>query len=91
MVDADREFRHQLHKVYGWYTLGVLVFIAFVAWLESRGLRREWIGGGFLLATIAVYATVGVICRTTDTHEYSASTYFISSGAGRYVLSPVVL
>ena len=70
MVDADREFRHQLHKVYGWYTLGVLVFIAFVAWLESRGLRREWIGGGFLLATIAVYATVGVICRTTDTHEY---------------------
>lgn len=60
----------QLHKVYAWYTLGVLVFIAVLAWLESRGLRREWIGGSFLLATMAVYAAIGVICRTGDMDEY---------------------
>ena len=70
MNNADREFSRQLHKVYAWYTLGVLLFIAFLAWLESRGLRREWIGASFLLATIAVYATIGIFCRTTDTNEY---------------------
>jgi cation/acetate symporter len=70
MTNADREFSRQLHKVYAWYTLGVLIFIALLAWLESRGLRREWIGASFLLATIAVYATIGIFCRTTDTNEY---------------------
>jgi cation/acetate symporter len=70
MSDTQREFRTQLHKVYGWYTLGVLAFIATLAWLESRGLRREWIGGSFLLATVAVYSAIGVICRTTDMNEY---------------------
>jgi cation/acetate symporter len=70
MLNVQREFRMQLHKVYAWYTLGVVLFIAVLAWLESRGLRREWIGGSFLLATIAVYATIGVICRTGDMDEY---------------------
>jgi cation/acetate symporter len=64
------EFCKQLHKVYGLYTLGVIVFIALLAWLEQRGLRREWIGGSFLLATLAVYATIGVLCRTADMNEY---------------------
>ena len=64
------EFSKQLHKVYGLYTLGVIAFIALLAWLEQRGLRREWIGGSFLLATLAVYATIGVLCRTADMNEY---------------------
>ncbi len=68
--DYQKEFQQQLHKVYGWYTLGVLLFIALVAWLEHKGLRREWIGGSFLLATLAVYATIGVLCRTADMNEY---------------------
>jgi cation/acetate symporter len=70
MSNTQREFQAQLHKVYGWYTLSVLVFIATLAWLESRGLRREWIGSSFLLATVAVYSAIGVICRTTDMNEY---------------------
>jgi cation/acetate symporter len=67
---APREFETQLHRVYGWYTLGVLLFIALLAWLEQRGMRREWIGGSFLMATVAVYAAIGVLCRTADTNEY---------------------
>ncbi len=67
---SPREFEKQLHKAYGWYTLGVLLFIALLAWLEQRGLRREWIGGSFLMATIAVYAAIGVLCRTADMNEY---------------------
>jgi cation/acetate symporter len=70
IAGVQREFQSQLHKAYGWYTLGVLAFIAVVAWLEQRGLRREWIGGSFLMATILVYATIGVLCRTTDMNEY---------------------
>lgn len=67
---GQREFNSQLHKAYGWYTLGVLAFIALLAWLEQRGLKREWIGGSFLMATIAVYAAIGVFCRTADMNEY---------------------
>ncbi len=67
---GQAEFSSQLHKVYGAYTLGVLVFVALLAWLEQRGLKREWIGVSFLLTTIAVYAAIGVICRTTDMNEY---------------------
>jgi cation/acetate symporter len=67
---GQREFSSQLHKVYGWYTLGVLAFIALLAWLEQRGLKREWIGGSFLMATIAIYAAIGVLCRTADMNEY---------------------
>lgn len=67
---GQREFSAQLHKAYGWYTLGVLAFIALLAWLEQRGLKREWIGGSFLMATIAVYAAIGVFCRTADMNEY---------------------
>jgi cation/acetate symporter len=67
---SPRDFEKQLHKVYGWYTLGVLVFIVVLAWLEQRGMRREWIGGSFLMATVAVYAAIGVLCRTADTNEY---------------------
>jgi cation/acetate symporter len=67
---TQREFTAQLHKAYGCYTLGVLAFIALLAWLEQRGLKREWIGGSFLMATIAVYAAIGVFCRTADMNEY---------------------
>jgi cation/acetate symporter len=67
---SPREFETQLHKAYGWYTLGLLVFIGALAWLEQRGMRREWIGGSFLMATVAVYAAIGVLCRTADANEY---------------------
>ncbi len=70
IAHSQREFQNQLHKVYGSYTLGVVLFIALLAWLEQRGLRREWIGASFLLATVAVYATIGVLCRTADMNEY---------------------
>jgi cation/acetate symporter len=69
-LPGQREFASQLHKAYGLYTLGVLAFIALLAWLEQRGLKREWIGGSFLMATIAVYAAIGVLCRTADMNEY---------------------
>jgi len=63
-------FKKQLNKVYGWYTGGFLVFIVVLAILEQFGLPRQWIGFIFLIATVALYAGIGVMSRTSDASEY---------------------
>jgi cation/acetate symporter len=67
---ANKAFKQQLNKVYKWYTGGFLVFIAVLAVLEQMGLPRQWIGFIFLFATVALYAGIGVMSRTTDASEY---------------------
>jgi len=68
---ADKKaFKAQLNKVYGWYTGGFLGFIIVLAVLEQMGLPRSWIGFIFLLATVALYAGIGVMSRTSDASEY---------------------
>jgi len=66
----QRAFRQQLHKVYGWYTGGFIAFIVVLAVLEQMGLPRNWIGFIFLLATVLLYAGIGIMSRTTDAAEY---------------------
>jgi cation/acetate symporter len=68
--DANRAFKTQLNKVYKWYTGGFFVFVVVLAILEQLGLSREWIGFIFLLATIGLYAGIGIMSRTTDAAEY---------------------
>ncbi len=63
---ANRAFKQQLNKVYGWYTGGFIVFILALAVLEQMGLPRNWIGLIFLFATVALYAGIGIMSRTTD-------------------------
>ena len=41
-----------------------------LAVLEQVGLPRNWIGLIFLLATVALYAGIGVMSRTSDAAEY---------------------
>jgi cation/acetate symporter len=65
-----RAFRRQLHKVYTWYTGGFIVFVLFLALLEQLGMSGRWIGLVFLLATVALYAGIGVMSRTSDAAEY---------------------
>ena len=65
-----RAFEKQLHKVYGWYTGGFLAFIIVLAILEQFGMPRQWIGFTFLIATVALYAGIGVMSRTSDASEY---------------------
>ena len=68
--DSNRAFKQQLNKVYKWYTGGFFVFVVVLALLEQMGLSREWIGLIFLLATIGLYAGIGIMSRTTDAAEY---------------------
>ncbi len=68
---ADKgAFKRQLNKVYGWYTGGFIAFIIVLAILEQFGLPRNWIGFIFLLATIGLYAGIGIMSRTSDATEY---------------------
>src|SRR5687767_15445334 len=67
---ANRAFKSQLNKVYGWYTGGFIAFILILAVLEQMGLPRTWIGFTFLLATVALYAGIGIMSRTSDAAEY---------------------
>jgi cation/acetate symporter len=67
---ANRAFKSQLNKVYTWYTGGFVVFVAVLAVLEQMGLSRKWIGLIFLIATVLLYAGIGVMSRTTDASEY---------------------
>ncbi|WP_088280130.1 sodium:solute symporter family protein [Ideonella sp. A 288] len=67
---GNKAFKDQLSKVYGWYTGGFLVFVVALAILEQMGLPRNWIGFIFLLATVGLYAGIGIMSRTTDAAEY---------------------
>ena len=67
---ANRAFKKQLNKVYFFYTGGFFTFVILLAIMEQMGLKREWIGFIFLLATIGLYAGIGIMSRTTDATEY---------------------
>ena len=63
-------FARQLRRYYGIYTLGFAVFVVLLAIGESMGLSQQLIGHVFLFVTIAIYATIGVLSRTSDVSEY---------------------
>ena len=69
-AQASRRFARQLHWRYALFTLGVVLFIGALAVLERNGWPRHWIGGSFLIATVLVYAGIGLMSRTTDEAEY---------------------
>ena len=69
-VLSAKQFKAQLHRIYSWFTLGFVLFVALLAGLERSGMPRAWIGLTFLLSTIALYAGIGVMSRTTDATEY---------------------
>src|SRR5688572_12707267 len=66
----NRAFRKQLNKVYGLYTGGFIAFIILLAVLEQMGMSRNAIGITFLIATVGLYAGIGIMSRTTDAAEY---------------------
>ena len=67
--DAE-QFRRRLNRIYLLYTAGFIAFVAVLAVLEQFGLSKRWIGITFLLATVVLYAVIGVLSRTTDPAEY---------------------
>ena len=67
---SQRAFRQSLKKYYGIYTGGFIAFVIVLAIAEQLGMPNRWIGYSFLLATILLYAIIGVVSRTADVAEY---------------------
>ncbi|AWB34157.1 sodium:solute symporter family protein [Orrella marina] len=63
-------WRAGLIRAYAFYAFGFIVLIGVLAAFETLGLAREWIGYIFLLVTVLMYATIGIVCRTSDPVEY---------------------
>jgi cation/acetate symporter len=68
--ETQQAFTARLKRVYAWYTVGVIGFVLLLGWAEQVGLTRNWIGYIFLLATVVLYAAIGVMSRTTNAAEY---------------------
>ena len=64
-----RRFR-RLSKYYLYFTACFAAFLLALTMLESEGMPRAWIGYLFMFATIALYATIGVLSRTSNVAEY---------------------
>ena len=67
---TNKGFKQQLGKVYTWYTGGFIAFVVVLGILEQMGLPRNYIGFIFLIATVLLYAGIGVMSRTSDAAEY---------------------
>jgi len=68
--EANAAFKKGLNKVYGWYTGGFISFVIVLGIAEQMGLSRAAIGLIFLGATVALYAGIGIMSRTSDAAEY---------------------
>jgi cation/acetate symporter len=69
-VSVQARFAGRLRRYYLWFTVGLIVFLIALGFLERAGLPRPWIGYIFIFAIIAMYASIGVMARTTDVVEY---------------------
>jgi cation/acetate symporter len=69
-ASTQRGFKRQLRKVYAWYAGGFVVFVIVLGLLERMNLPRNYIGLTFLLATVLLYAGIGIMSRTADAVEY---------------------
>lgn len=66
----DRSPHHHLHRRYALFALSFVALVAGLGLAERFGLPKAWIGYTFLGTTVAVYAVIGILCRTTDPAEY---------------------
>jgi cation/acetate symporter len=67
------EIRSESKKIgffYLLFTAGFLLFVYFLGLLEQSSGSGIWLGYVFLFVTIAIYASIGLISRTSDITDY---------------------
>ena len=69
-MSGQRSFFARLCRYYLLFAGGFAAFLLALAVLEQEGMPRAWIGYLFMFATISLYATIGVISRTSNVTEY---------------------
>jgi cation/acetate symporter len=55
---------------YALFLLAFAALITLMALAERMGLQRSWIGAAFLVVTVAAYAFIGFLCRTSNEVDY---------------------
>jgi cation/acetate symporter len=69
-MSSQPAFLQRLGRYYVIYALGFIGLVGLLAVAEQFGLSSRWIGQIFLFLTIAIYAAIGVMSRTSDVSEY---------------------
>jgi cation/acetate symporter len=69
-TQSQAQFNQALKKYYSVYTGGFIAFVILLAIGEQLGMTPKWIGYSFLLATVGLYALIGIMSRTADVSEY---------------------
>nr|WP_315395271.1 sodium:solute symporter family protein [uncultured Duganella sp.] len=69
-MKEQRTFFGRLSRYYLLFTAGFGGFLISLLVLEQEGMPRVWIGYLFMFATIVLYATLGVLSRTSNVLEY---------------------
>lgn len=69
-MSGVNDFSRRMRRYYVWYTGAFLFFIVLLSIGEYLGMSQVMIGHVFLFATIAIYAGIGVMSRTSDVSEY---------------------
>lgn len=69
-TQTQSQFKAQLKKYYTLYTGGFIAFVILLAIAEQMGVPNKYLGYAFLVATIGLYAVIGIVSRTTDVSEY---------------------
>ena len=64
------DFTQNLSRIYSVYTGGFVGFVLLLAIFEEIGVSQEIIGYLFVIFTLAVYAGIGIVSRTTLVVEY---------------------
>jgi cation/acetate symporter len=64
------DFTDNLGRIYGIYVGGFAAFVIAMAILEQIGLPHKYILWGYMAMTIAVYAFIGILSRTSQVSEY---------------------
>lgn len=67
---ATRSYFRRLARYYLWFMACFGLFLAALGILENEGMPRQWIGHLYMFATIFLYATIGVVARTSNVSEY---------------------
>ena len=60
----------RLHRKVLLFVAGFFAFLLLMAWAESAGLSRDWIGPIFLFLSVMMYACIGIYARTGDPEEF---------------------
>ncbi|WP_228893911.1 sodium:solute symporter family protein [Pseudoduganella aquatica] len=69
-MNAKPSYFRRLSRYYLLFSAGFAGFLVALSMLEKEGMPRVWIGYLFMLATITLYAAIGLVSRTSNVAEY---------------------